>query len=126
MPLHSHQPKKSTFAKQFLGKHKFHIRKNKEKKLFGERIRFGIYGLILFFFGVVFFNLQPDSNHDIQHFSAETEEAQPTAFAYLFYDQAGNEYNIFGTNGEHGAPQSREYLFEGVEVPTETDTPTDT
>jgi Na+/proline symporter len=61
METRHHKPKKN-FAKQFLGKHKFHIRKIKEKKLFGNSIKFTIYGFILFFFGIILTNLQPHSN----------------------------------------------------------------
>jgi hypothetical protein len=34
----------------------------------------------------------------------------------MFYDGRGNTYDIFGNQEVHGAPQSREYLFEGVDI----------
>ena len=104
---------KKNFAKQFLGKHKFYIRKIREKKLFGPTIRFSIYGLIFFFFGIIFLHLQPNSNYELQASIQPPQIIKP--FSYLFYDQGGNEYNIFANHGEHGAPQSREYLFEGID-----------
>ena len=129
--------KKKKFSQNFLGKTKFRIRKIKEKSLFWGKIRYAIYGMILFFFGVVFFNLQPNSNNDIQIATKiEQEEKKYIELAYFFHDQEGNTHSIFGNYGEHGAPQSWEYLFEGVEIttgdsesvstidPIETETPT--
>jgi hypothetical protein len=106
-------PKKKVFAKKFLGKHSFHIRKQKDTNLFGQKVRFSIYGLILFSFGIVFCNIQPNSNAHIQVFSTEEKPSQTT---YLFYAKNGEHYNIFGQQDIHGAPQSWEYLFEGVDL----------
>jgi hypothetical protein len=77
-------------------------------------VRYAIYGLILFFFGVIFFNMQPDSNQDMQIAAPEAQVVTQTS--YLFYDAWGNEYDIFGNQGIHGAPQSWEYLFEGIDL----------
>ncbi|MDR2416074.1 MAG: hypothetical protein LBD75_05755 [Candidatus Peribacteria bacterium] len=108
-----HSSKKKIFSKQFLGKHTFHIRQPKDTNLFGRKIRYLIYGLILVSFGVVFFNVQPDSNTNIHVFIPEEKSLQTT---YIFYAQNGENYNIFGQQDIHGAPQSWEYLFEGVDL----------
>ncbi|MDR2540221.1 MAG: hypothetical protein LBD11_00100 [Candidatus Peribacteria bacterium] len=112
--LLSKSKKKLSFSQKFLGKYKFHIRKKSEHFALGMWTRCGIYGLIVFFFGVVVCNLEPESNQSL----LVGETVEPHQLAYLFYDGEGNEYNIFGNQGEHGAPQSWEYLFEGVEVTT--------
>jgi hypothetical protein len=78
--------------------------------------------LIVFFCGVVIAHLQPVSNQDFQ-IQFEEEQTEVSQLAYLFYDTVGNVYDIFGTQGEHGVPQSWEYLFEGVEVVTGNDEP---
>jgi len=108
--------RKKRFAKVFLGKLKFRIRKPKDEKIFGSRVRNSIYIVVLFFFAVIFLNLQPNSNSMVQLWIVMAIEKLP--FSYIFYDQAWNQYNIFGQPAEHGAPQSWEYLFEGVEVGT--------
>ncbi|MDR0369133.1 MAG: hypothetical protein LBH96_00935 [Candidatus Peribacteria bacterium] len=108
--------KKNSFSQQFLGKTKFHIRKIKEEKLFGNTTRNAIYILILFFLAVIFTHLQPNSNLHLENglaLNVSTPE-----ISYFFYDKEGNSYNIFGKAQEHGAPQSWEYLFEGVNLET--------
>ncbi|MDR0859980.1 MAG: hypothetical protein LBO09_03165 [Candidatus Peribacteria bacterium] len=97
-----------------MGSSKFHIRKKSEYSSLGMWTRCGIYGLIAFFFGVVVCNLDPESNQYLQ----VSDSAEIPQLSYLFYDFEGNEYDVFGNQGEHGAPQSWEYLFEGVEVTT--------
>ncbi|MDR0607185.1 MAG: hypothetical protein LBG52_02270 [Candidatus Peribacteria bacterium] len=81
-----------------------------------------IYGLIAFFFGIVVCNLQPESN---QYFQSQFLEPniKSAQLVYLFYDAGGHEYHIFDAQGEHGVPQSWEYLFEGVDVVTGNDEP---
>ncbi|MDR2189630.1 MAG: hypothetical protein LBP53_00025 [Candidatus Peribacteria bacterium] len=117
MSLYRHKQKShKSFSKQFLGKHTFHIRQIKEPSLFGQSITYTIYGMIVLFLGVVFINLQPNSNHQLQALMEE-EPAQSHSLTYLFYDKEGNEYSIFGASEVHGAPQTREYLFDGVQFP---------
>lgn len=106
--------KKKNFSQQFLGKTKFRIRKIKEEKIFGSRARNAIYVLIIFFFAVIFINLQPNSNLHLENGLA-LNTASPD-ISYFFYDGDGNSYDIFGKAQEHGAPQSWEYLFEGINL----------
>ncbi|MDR3169479.1 MAG: hypothetical protein LBU27_07160 [Candidatus Peribacteria bacterium] len=112
--------KKIPFSQKFLGKTKFHIRKPLECSVGGVWTRWGIYGLIVFFCGVVVFHFHPASNQKFQS-QFEKKETGVSQLAYLFYDAEGNVYDVFGTQGEHGVPQSWEYLFEGVEVMTGND-----
>jgi hypothetical protein len=110
----THRKKRQPFSKQFLGKTKFKIRKVKEERIFGSRIRNTIYVIILLFFAVIFINLQPNSNLQLE--TGIALAPKKSEFSYLFYDTSGNSYSLFGQSKEHGAPQSWEYLFEGVDL----------
>ena len=72
---------------------------------------YGIYLLVFFFLGMIFFHLQPNSNSEFQPENQNKTELKESDF--FFFSQNGEMFNLFD-NHVHWVEQSWEYLFEGI------------
>lgn len=88
------------------------IRKVKPQRLTKPNVfSFIAYTLILFFGATILVNVNPNAN---QNYREERASRNTKSMQWIFLADNGEEYNIFNpvsSQGEHAAPEDRNYLF---------------